>query len=155
MPPAWLVSSATSMVTLLLCACTNLPKQHIEIAPISEKTLARRKLQIPLDQHHCKTRVLLTTSAPKAITLGPVVGRGPSYQEALEALCREADGLLATAVTQIVWYPPTSWSSSTHQLRATALRHPDGLPPPDASDSPSMKPGDPFDALNEPLPAAP
>jgi hypothetical protein len=61
--------------------------------PIGEAELAAKKLQEPLDKHLCKAAIYPVARPDWKISrVQSLQGRGPSFQAALEALCREADG---------------------------------------------------------------
>ncbi|MCS6913583.1 MAG: hypothetical protein RMK29_05985 [Myxococcales bacterium] len=99
--------------------------------PMSEKVLAARKLQQPLSQHLCQAAVYPTADARWPLSrVATISGRGPTFLEALEALCREADGLKAQAVVDLSYRRlPNGWSPS-HELRGTAVRFQGHAPPP-------------------------
>lgn len=123
--------------------------------PISERDLAMRQLQAPLDQHLCKAAVYPTARADwRLVRVKSLAGRGPDFNTALEALCREADGHKFPAVVDIYfWRAPGGWSPN-YELRGTAVRFEDGFDAPDAPSWESIRPPDmPKNLDEEPPPA--
>src|SRR5436190_784562 len=83
---------------------------------MSMKVLAARKLQRPLTDHLCRAAVYPTTDKAWQVSrVATLSGRGPTFLEAPEALCREADGLRLPAVVDIYYFrAPDGWSE-THE----------------------------------------
>jgi len=98
---------------------------------VTEKELAARYLQTPLENHRCKAAVYPhAKSGWRVVRVVSIAGRGPSFATALEALCRETDGLKLPAVVDIYYNrTPSGWSPN-HEIRGTAVRYEDGFSPP-------------------------
>jgi hypothetical protein len=123
--------------------------------PQSERDLASRQLQAPLDQHLCKAAIYPTARADWRIArVKSLSGRGTNFATALEALCREADGLGLPAVVDIYfWRAPGGWSPN-YELRGTAIRFEEGFAAPDAPAWDSIRPPEmPKNLDEEPPPA--
>jgi hypothetical protein len=147
---------------IVLCALGALgpscatPKKAAE-APIkaaSETELAARFLQTPLENHRCKAAVYPhAKNSWKIARVVAVAGRGPSFVTALEALCRETDGLKLPAVVDIYYSrAPSGWSPN-HEIRGTAIRYEDGFVPPHAPKLSDIKqPELPKNGDDEPAP---
>jgi hypothetical protein len=123
-------------------------------APVSEKELAMRKLQQPLDQHQCKIAVYPSAGRDWQLErMQGLVGRGASFATALESLCREAEGRRAGAVVDLYYQRvPNGWSS-TVELRGTAVRFETGFQPPPAPEWESIRPPElPTNLDSEPSP---
>lgn len=101
--------------------------------PVTEKELAARYLQTPLENHRCKAAVFPHAKANwRLVRVVSIAGRGPSFATALEALCRETDGLKLPAVVDIYYNrTPSGWSAN-HEIRGTAVKYEDGFSPPHA-----------------------
>lgn len=115
-----------------LCGCSaQVQAPAAAHEPMSEKVLAARKLQQPLSQHLCQAAIYPAADARWEMSRVAVIsGRGPTFREALEALCREADGLKAPAVVDLYyWRLPDGWTRS-HEVRGTAVRFQGSAPPP-------------------------
>jgi len=109
--------------------------------PIGEGELAAKKLQEPLDKHLCKAAIYPTTKPDwKVARVVSLQGRGPSFQAALEALCREADGQKFPAVVDIYYERAVTAWSPNHALRGTAVRYSDGFEPPTPPEIASVTP---------------
>lgn len=129
------------------------PEKKIE--PIGEAELAAKKLQDPLDKHLCKAAIHPIAKADWKLTrVASLIGRGPNFQAALEALCREADGQKFPAIVDIYYERAVTAWSPNHAVRGTAVRFGDGVDPPAppelAAISPPLMPKATDD---EPLPA--
>jgi hypothetical protein len=98
---------------------------------MSERVLAARKLQKPLSAPLCKAALYpASEGAWRVERVSLLAGRGPTLEEAMEALCREADGLQAQAVSDIyTTRAPSGWAP-THEVRGWALRYEAGFSPP-------------------------
>lgn len=123
-------------------------------SPQSEKVLAARKLQQPLSQHLCKAAIYAQPERGWPLSeVTPITGRGPSFPAALEALCREADGLRLDAVTNIQYRRlPGGWSPA-HELTASAIRFQAGFAAPAAPRFEDIPPPGPVVWDKEPPPA--
>ncbi len=121
---------------------------------ISEKVLAARKLQEPLEKHLCQAAVYPTSAADwRAERVPGLSGRGKSFLAALEALCREADGLHLSAVTDISYVRvPGGWSDS-HELRGVGLRYEAGFARPPAPRFETISPPEMSIPVSEPPPS--
>ena len=123
--------------------------------PVPERDLARRHLQAPLEQHVCKAAVYPSSQGDwRLVRLQSLVGRGPNFETALEALCREADGQQFPAIVDIYfWRAPGGWSPN-YELRGTAVRFEEGFTPPDPPRWESIRPPQmPTNLDEEPPPA--
>jgi hypothetical protein len=121
----------TAALLCLLSGCGVQGRSVADIGPMSEKVLAARKLKQPLSRHLCQAAVY--PSADRAWRVTPVAalsGRGTTFQEALEALCREADGLRLPAVADIHYIRPPSGWTGTQEVRGTGLAYEPGFTPP-------------------------
>lgn len=142
---------ALGFVGLWGCAA---PAPAVNFEPMSERTLAARKLQTPLTQRACRAAVYPRTDAGWPVaTAVPIVGRGETFTAALEALCREADGQGAVAVADLFHRPATGFSPS-HEVRGTALRFAPGFTPPPAPDREAIPPPPRPSPGDEPPPKA-
>lgn len=112
-----------------------------QVGPLSEQQLAQRRLQASLEQSLCKVAVYpAAQSAWKLERLHALTGRGPQVEQALEALCREAEGLGHPAVVDVtLWRVPSGWSPD-YEVRGIAVRFEDGFSPPDPPALRSIKP---------------
>ena len=118
----------------LLAGCAGSRKAAEPLTKAATETeLAARYLQTPLENHRCKAAVYPhAKSGWKLVRVVPIAGRGPSFATALEALCRETDGLKLPAVVDIYYNrTPSGWSPN-HEIRGTAVRYEDGFSPPHA-----------------------
>lgn len=125
---AWLCGGVLGL------GCTAPRKQVAEkFKPSSEAELAARRLQEPLEKHACKAAIYpVAESDWRLVRVASLAGRGSSFQTALEALCREADGRRLQAIVDIYyWRTPSGWSAY-HELRGTAVRYEDQFTPPTA-----------------------
>ena len=146
---------ALSMLGLLGAGCAA-PKKAAEtpIKAVSEAELAARYLQTPLENHRCKAAVYPhAKNSWKIARVIAVAGRGPSFVTALEAMCRETDGLKLPAVVDIYYSrAPSGWSPN-HEIRGTAIRYEDGFVPPHAPKLSDIKQPDmPKNNDDEPAP---
>ncbi len=135
-------------------ACGMSRSQQVEgFQPVSEKELAARQLQAPLDKHLCSAAVYPSAGAKWKLTrVAALAGRGPNFATALEALCREADGMKLPAVVDIYyWRTPSGWSPN-YELRGTAVRYEEGFKPPEAPDFKDIHPPQMPHAGDEPPP---
>jgi hypothetical protein len=131
--------------------------------PIGEAELAAKKLQEPLDKHLCKAAIYPVARPDWKISrVQSLQGRGPSFQAALEALCREADGQKFPALVDLYYERAVTAWSPNHALRGTAVRYSDGFEPPPPPEIASIKPPEmpkPTDEepapSGEPIPANP
>mgnify|MGYP000851726567 CR=1 FL=1 len=123
--------------------------------PIGEAELAAKKLQEPLDKHLCKARIHPIAKADWKLTrVVSLVGRGPSFLAALEALCREADGNKYVAVVDLYYERAVTAWSPNHAVRGTAVRFGEGFEPPEPPDLTAISPPPmPKATDEEPLPA--
>ena len=122
--------------------------------PVPESELAARYLQTPLENHRCKAAVFPHAKTSwKILRVSAVAGRGPSFATALEALCRETDGLKLPAVVDIYYQrTPSGWSPN-HEIRGTAIRYEDGFVPPHAPKISDIRPPEmPQNSDDEPAP---
>lgn len=119
-----------ALVSMGGCA-TARTKSTEKFKPTSEAELAARRLQEALDKHQCKAAVYPSAEPDwRVVRVQSLAGRGASFQTALEALCREADGKKLQAIVDIYyWRTPSGWSPS-HELRGTAVRYEEGFTPP-------------------------
>lgn len=123
--------------------------------PSTEKELAMRKLQEPLEQTTCKVAIYPTAKQDWQVQrLQALVGRGKSFETALEALCREVEGRKLPAVVDIYYgRVPSGWSPN-FEVRGTAVRFEGGFsPPPPPSRSSIHPPEMPTNIDVEPAPA--
>jgi hypothetical protein len=113
-----------------------------------------RKLQAPLDQHMCTTAIYPIASQDWPLQrVQSFAGRGKTFQEALESLCREVEGRKLPAVVDIYFgRTPSGWSSQ-FEVRGTAVRFDDGFSPPPAPAWESIRPPEMPTSNEEPLPA--
>ena len=104
---------------------------ELQFKAVAEKELAARYLQTPLENHRCKAAVYPHAKANwRLVRVVSIAGRGPSFATALEALCRETDGLKLPAVVDIYYNrTPSGWSAN-HEIRGTAVKYEDGFSPP-------------------------
>lgn len=120
----------------------------------TETELAARYLQTPLENHRCKAAIYPHAKAAwKLVRVVAISGRGPNFATALEALCRETDGLKLPAVVDIYYSrPPSGWSPN-HEIRGTAVRYEDGFTPPRAPKITEIHPPElPTNTDEEPAP---
>jgi hypothetical protein len=139
----------------VLCSCGGPEKVQAPASQaISEKVLAARKLQQPLDTHLCQAAVYPTSAAEWQVTRVQVLsGRGKTFQAALEALCREADGLRLPAVTDITYVRlPGGWADA-HELRGMGIRYESGFVPPPPPPFQSIPPPEMQMPAQEPPPS--
>ena len=141
--------------TVLAAGCAA-PKKSAEapVKAVTETELAARYLQTPLENHRCKAAVYPHAKTNWKITrVVAVAGRGPSFATALEALCRETDGLRLPAVVDIYYArTPSGWSPN-HEIRGTAVRYEDGFVPPHSPKISDIKPPEmPQNTDEEPAP---
>lgn len=142
------------VLALGLAACATAPEREGGVEPMSERTLAARKLQKPLTEVQCRAAVYPALGRDwPAESRVPVVGRGPSFAAALEALCREADGVQASAVGDLSYRAPVGWGPS-HEVRGTALRFSTGFSAPAAPERAALSPPPPLRPGEEPPPAS-
>jgi hypothetical protein len=129
------------LVTAALGCASTRKTVDVTSKAVSETDLAARFLQTPLENHRCKAAVYPHTKAGWRVTrVSSVSGRGPSFATALEALCREADGLRLPAVVDIFYArTPSGWSPQ-HEVRGTAVRYEDGFSPPQPPKLSEIKP---------------
>jgi hypothetical protein len=132
------------------------PKKTIDPSnrAVTETELAARFLQTPLENHRCKAAVYPhAKSGWKMVRIAAVAGRGPSFATALEALCRETDGLKLPAVVDIYYSrTPSGWSPN-HEIRGTAVRYEEGFTPPHAPKLSDVRPPEmPRNMDDEPAP---
>jgi len=132
------------------------PKKNADslVKAVPESELAARYLQTPLENHRCKAAIYAhAKSSWKIARVSAVAGRGPSFATALEALCRETDGLKLPAVVDIYYSrTPSGWSPN-HELRGTAVRYEEGFIPPHAPKISDIKPPEmPQNTDDEPAP---
>lgn len=129
-----------ALVSMGGCA-TGRTKSTEKFKPTSEAELAARRLQETLDKHQCKAAVYPSADPDwRVVRVQSLAGRGASFQTALEALCREADGKKLQAIVDIYyWRTPSGWSPS-HELRGTAVRYEEGFTPPPAPAFADLRP---------------
>jgi hypothetical protein len=152
--------SARAQIAILLALCvgacvTNKSLLDKKAGPVGEGELAAKKLQAPLDKHLCKAAVYpMTKSDWKVARVVSLQGRGPNFQAALEALCREADGQKFPAIVDIYYERAVTAWSPNHALRGTAVRYGDGFEPPPPPEIASVTPPSmPKPTDEEPAPA--
>lgn len=138
-----LSSSALALGLLGGCAAEG-PVVVAENQPMSEKVLAARKLQRPLSEHMCRAAVYPQSDKGFQVSrVATLAGRGASFAEALEALCREADGLRLPAVVDIYYFRvPDGWSG-VHEVRGVGVSYDAGFTPPQPP---------PFEGIRPPQP---
>lgn len=126
-----------------------------EMRPISERELALRKLQAPLEQHLCKIAIYPSSRQDWQLQrIKSFSGRGKTFEAALEALCREVEGHKLPAVVDIFFARAPSGWSPTYEVRGTAVRFEDGFTPPQAPEWNSIRaPEMPANLDVEPPPA--
>lgn len=97
----------------------------------SERELAMRKLQAPLETHLCQTAVYPIAKQDWPLQrVQAFTGRGKTFEAALEALCREVEGRRLPAVVDIYYTrTPSGWSPN-FEIRGTAVRFDEGFSPP-------------------------
>ena len=135
------------------CAAPKKPAESPTKA-VTETELAARYLQTPLENHRCKAAVYPHAKPNwKVVRVSAVAGRGPSFATALEALCRETDGLKLPAVVDIYYSrTPSGWSLN-HEVRGTAVRYEDGFAPPHPPKMSDVRPPEmPRNMDDEPAP---
>ena len=146
--------SAWALASLCGCAAPG-PVAVAENQPMNEKVLAARKLQRPLSSHLCRAAIYPATEKGWQVSrVATLSGRGPTFLEALEALCREADGLRLPAVVDIYYFrAPDGWSE-THEVRGVGVSYDEGFKPPAPPNFVDIKPPSPPQrGTSEPAPS--
>jgi hypothetical protein len=149
------LAASLGLGLLTLPGCARLRKgSEQSFKPTPERELAAKQLQTGLDNHLCKAAVYPIAGADWQIErVTSLRGRGATFEMALEAMCREADGLKLPAVVDVYhWRAPSGWAPN-FELRGTAVRFESGFTPPTAPDMKSIQaPGMPT-TDEEPPPA--
>lgn len=148
-------NSAFALLGCLPGACVHGPAPAARNEPVSERVLAARRLQAPLSQHLCQAAVYpVQPPSVHASRVTALAGRGKNFPEALEALCREADGLKVPAIVDIYyWRNPGGWSD-THEVRGVAIRFEEGTAAPAPPKFADIQPPKMPDLREEPPPAS-
>lgn len=151
---ARLLVSAVAIASIVGCASGKALSEK-KIGPIGEAELAAKKLQEPLEQHLCKAQIHPAAKPDwKMVRVVSLLGRGPTFVAALEALCREADGQKFPAIVDVYYERAVTAWSPNHSVRGTAVRFSDGFEPPAPPEHSAIAPPPmPKATDEEPLPA--